>query len=136
MHGNIVTLCGMSSFVMLSEDCLFKEKGGNNRAACREGLVSQGADMKVYLEGFEKHRETGGVLRQKNTVNLFTRTVVSHAAPMQRSCSTLCFSDPAYILQESHLQDIVSGSWSPPRLAADREPESSPASASGSTCAQ
>ena len=26
MHGNIVTLCGMSSFVMLSEGCLFKEK--------------------------------------------------------------------------------------------------------------
>ena len=36
--------------------------------------------MKVYLEGSERHRETGGVLRQKNTVNLFTHTVVSYAA--------------------------------------------------------
>lgn len=36
--------------------------------------------MKVYLEGFEKHHETGGVLHQKNTVNLFTPTVVSHIA--------------------------------------------------------
>lgn len=36
--------------------------------------------MKVYLEGFEKHHETGGVLRQKNTVNLFTRAVVSYTA--------------------------------------------------------
>lgn len=41
-------------------------------------MVSQGADMKVYLEGFEKHPQTGGGLHQKNTVNLFTHIVMSN----------------------------------------------------------
>lgn len=41
-------------------------------------MVSQVADMKVYLEGSKKHHETGGVLHQKNTVNLFTHMVVSY----------------------------------------------------------
>ncbi len=45
-------------------------------------MVSQGADMKVYLEGSEKHHETGGVLHQKNAVNLFTHTVVSYTADL------------------------------------------------------
>lgn len=31
--------------------------------------------MKVYLEGSEKHHETGGVASEKHT-NLFTHTVV------------------------------------------------------------
>lgn len=79
MHGNIVTLCGMSSFVMLSEGCLFKEKSEKKeQPARREGMVSQGADMKVYLEGSERHRDAGSALRQKTTTNLFTRTVVPH----------------------------------------------------------
>ncbi len=43
-------------------------------------MVSQGADMKVYVEVFEKHHETGGVLRQKNTVHLFTHTVAPYRA--------------------------------------------------------
>lgn len=43
-------------------------------------MVSQVADMKVYLEGSKKHHETGGVLHQKNTVNLFTHMVVPHTA--------------------------------------------------------
>lgn len=38
-------------------------------------MVSRGADMKVYLEGSEKHHETGGVASEKHT-NLFTHTVV------------------------------------------------------------
>lgn len=38
-------------------------------------MVSRGADMKVYLEGPEKHHETGGVASEKHT-NLFTHTVV------------------------------------------------------------
>lgn len=68
MHGNIVTLCGMSSFVMLSEGRVFKERREKKGAACREGMVSQVADMKVYLEGSEKHHETGRLLHQKKTL--------------------------------------------------------------------
>lgn len=44
----------------------------------REGMVSQGADMKVYLEGSERHHDAGSALHQKTTTNLFTHTVVSH----------------------------------------------------------
>lgn len=165
MHGNIVTLCGMSSFVMLSEDC-FSKRRVKKGTACREGMVSQGDDMKVYLEGFEKHHETGGVLHQKNTVNLFTHTVAFYTAV---SCSihyilhTHCFLTfltwPTFfgnkcrdILKTKaltrqkvykffnkttlYLQDIVSGSWFPSLSVVDRVVASSPASASGSTCAQ
>lgn len=43
-------------------------------------MVSQAADMKVYLEGSKKHHESGEVLHQKNTVNLFTHIVVPFPA--------------------------------------------------------
>lgn len=43
-------------------------------------MVSQAADMKVYLEGSKKRHETGEVLHQKNTVNLFTHIVVPFPA--------------------------------------------------------
>lgn len=64
MHGNMVTLCGMSSFVMLSERSLFKEK--SEKATTRsEGMVSKGVDMKVRM---------ALCCIRKNT-NLFTHTV-------------------------------------------------------------
>lgn len=79
---------------MLSEGRVFKERSEKKKkgAACREGMVSQVADMKVYLEGSEKHHETGRLLHQKkNTVNLFMHTV----SP-RHSCLILY-----YILQNS-----------------------------------
>lgn len=114
--------------------------------------------MKVYLEGFEKHHETGGVLHQKNTVNLFTYTVMPYTSRMHYILHTLLFyfitrpilfgnkcrdiqknKAQVYSLSKKtirYLQDIVSGSWSPSLLVVDRAAASSAASASGSTCAQ
>lgn len=54
-------------------------------------MVSQGADMKVYLEGSEQHHETGGVLHQKNTVNLFTHTVVVFILYIYYQALPLCW---------------------------------------------
>lgn len=36
--------------------------------------------MKVFLEGSKRHHKTGGVLHQKDIVNLFTHTVEPHTA--------------------------------------------------------
>lgn len=69
---------------MLSEGRVFKERSEKKKgAARREGMVSQVADMKVYLEGSEKHHETGGgcCIRKKNTVNLFMHTVPTSRVP-------------------------------------------------------
>lgn len=62
-----------------------KKKG----KACREGMVSQGADMKVYLEGCERYHETAGVLHQKNTVNLFSLHI--QWCPTQQAHTELFF---------------------------------------------
>lgn len=53
----------------------FKEKSEKKKEEKLVGKVSQGAAMKVYLEGCERHHETAGVLHQKNTVNLFSLNI-------------------------------------------------------------
>lgn len=69
----------------------FSKRRVKKGTACREGMVSQGADMKVYLEGSEQHHETGGVLHQKNTVNLFTHTVVVFILYIYYQALPLCW---------------------------------------------
>lgn len=71
-------------------------------------MVSQGADMKVYLGGFVKHHETGGVLHQKNTVNLFIHTVVSYTTVSY----SIHFAHILFVLARPHcirnrLRDVI-----------------------------
>lgn len=98
MQGNIVTLCGMSSFVMLSESCLFKEKSEKEEQLVGKAWF-QGADVKVYLEGPERHHETGSVLHQKNCLH-------TQWCPTQQSYTVYVthfthFLGQAFILQKA-----------------------------------
>lgn len=47
--------------------------------------------MKVYLEGSEKHHETGGVASEKHT-NLFTHTVVLNTPAAAASVVSYIYS--------------------------------------------
>lgn len=51
----------------------FSKRTVKKGTACREGLVSEGVDVKVYLQGSEKHH----VASEKNSTNLFTYTPLS-----------------------------------------------------------
>lgn len=71
----------------------FSKRTVKKGTACREGMVSQGADMKVYLEGFEKHHETGGGLAsEKQCKCVYTYCSVQHSSLIELSYCTVVYS--------------------------------------------
>lgn len=156
MHGNIVTLCGMSSFVMLSEGCLFKESSEK-----KESSQGRHGFTRSWYEGvsrglWEASWDWRCVASEKHCKLVYTYCSVLHYSLIQYTFYT-CWSWPLFFrnrhrdviigqkgftvsLTRQHytfyLQYILSGSWSSSLSVADAVMASSTASASGSTCTQ